>query len=91
MVQTMESSDALAAATSIRAIGLIESDDTQKAVQLLSRPIAHYYYIYADTGTNDERSTKLRGLIEQLISTNKIVADAITNQMVDCQMPGSVK
>ena|ERR1017187_3260619 len=91
MMQTIESSDALAAATSIRAIGSIQSGDMQRAVQLLSRPIANYYYIYTNDGTNDKRSTKLRALIEQLISTNKIAADEITNQMVNYEMPGRVK
>ena len=71
MMQTMESSDGAEAARDILAIGLIGSGDTQKTVQLLSKPIASYYYMYAiHAGTNDERAEKLRAQIEQLASTN---------------------
>lgn len=92
MVQGTESSDALAAATSIEAIGLIESGDTQKAVRFLSGPIAHYYYLYAiNAGTNKERRLEMRALTEQLIDTDTIVADEITNEAVNYQLSGKVQ
>ncbi|HEX7470764.1 MAG TPA: hypothetical protein VF437_08550, partial [Verrucomicrobiae bacterium] len=55
---------------------------TQKVVQLLSRPIADYYYLYAiHAGTNEKRPLKMRAMIEDLVSRNKIVAVEISNQM----------
>src|SRR5438046_3013466 len=60
LVESTESSDALMAAMSARTISLIDSGQDQQAVQMLSFPIAHYYYIYASsTFTNDQR-LKLR-------------------------------
>jgi len=81
MLQGMESSERLEAAYAIRAIGLIESGETQKAVQSLSRPIADYYYFHADLAHDDERAKQLLVGIEQLASTNRIVADEITNEI----------
>jgi hypothetical protein len=52
MVEATESFDAEPAARALRAIQLIDANDTQHAVQLLSRPIAHYYLIYADDNGN---------------------------------------
>jgi len=92
MMQTMESSDGAEAARDILAIGLIGSGDTQKTVQLLSKPIAGYYYMYAiHAGTNDERAEKLRAQIEQLASTNQVVATEITNQMANFEIHGKIQ
>ena len=92
MMQEIESSDGVQAARAIRAIELIESGETQKAVQLLSRPIVDYYYFYAiHAGTNEERPLKMRAMIEQLVSTNKIVADEMTNQMVNYEIHGKIQ
>ena len=77
MVQGTESSVALGATTAASVIQLIESGEVQQAVQLLSSPVAHYYPLYADTVRTDERSTKLRALIEQLAKTNQVVAARI--------------
>ncbi len=77
MVQGTETSAALQATIGVRAIELIDSGDTQQAVQLLSGPIAHYYTLYAP-GRSDERSAKLRGLIEELARTNQVVGARIT-------------
>jgi hypothetical protein len=77
MVEGGESSDALIAATSARAIGFIDSGEPQKAVEILSHPVAHYYVIYATgAGTNEQR-LKLRALIDGLASTNQAVAAQI--------------
>jgi hypothetical protein len=76
-VQGAESSDALTAALWARAIQFIESGQTQQAVQLLSGPVAHYYALYGDTVSNDERSMKLRALIQELASSNQVVSARI--------------
>jgi hypothetical protein len=77
-VEGTEISEALQATVGARAIELIGAGDTQQAVQLLSGPIARYYALYSAAGRNDERSTKLRALIEQLARTNQVVAARIT-------------
>jgi hypothetical protein len=77
MNQSVESSEALAAAASIRAISLIESDDTQKAVQVLSVPIGNYYFFYRNAGTNNGHRAEYLAQIEQLIRTNETVAEEI--------------
>ena len=74
MVDGGESSDALIAATSIRAIGFIESGQTQKAVETLSRPIAHYYSTYPTSTFTSEEHLKLRATIDELARTNQTVA-----------------
>lgn len=76
-LEAAETSDAYKAALGARAIECTESGETQQAVQLLSTPIAHYYTLYGDLDRSDERSAKLRKLIEQLASTNPIVAARI--------------
>jgi len=82
MMLGIESSDGVQAARAIRSIELIGSGETQKAVQLLSRPIADYYCFYSiHAGTNEDRPLKILTMIEQLVRTNKIVADEISNQM----------
>ncbi len=77
MVEAGESSDALLAATSTRAIGFIDSGEPQKAVELLSHPIAHYYFVYATNTFTNEQRLKLRALIDALASTNQTVAAQI--------------
>ncbi len=81
MMQEMEASDGEHAAEATRVIELIESGDSSNAVRKLSRPISDYYHWYAVHADTD-RELKLRALIEQLASTNQVVADAIhsTNQ-----------
>jgi uncharacterized protein (UPF0261 family) len=92
MVQEVESSDRLEAANAVRAIGLIESGETQKAVQLLSRPLVDYYYIYAiHAGTNDGQAERLRAQIEQLAGSNQVVATEITNQMSNFEVHGKIR
>jgi hypothetical protein len=70
------------AARAVRVIELIESGQNQEAVQRLSGPIADYYDFYViHAGTDTDRERKLRAMIEELASTNQIVADAITNEI----------
>ena len=81
MVESGERSDALAAVTSMRAIGLIDSGTPQQAVQALSYPIARYYFIYATSAFTNEERLKLRASIETLASTNQTVAAQIAKEM----------
>src|SRR5215831_3407903 len=74
MVEGGESSDALIAATSARVIGFIDSGEPQKAVEMLSHPVAHYYVTYATSTFTNEQRLKLRALIDGLASTNQTVA-----------------
>ena len=83
LVESAESSDALMAAMSARTISLIDSGQDQQAVQMLSFPIAHYYYIYASSTFTNEQRLKLRALIDGLASTNRIVAAQIAKEMSD--------
>jgi len=77
-----ESDDSMAAIIAVRAIPLIESGDTQKAVGWLVKPVGSYYRVYGlHAGMNDER-LKLRGMIEQLASTNSAV-DAEIHRKVE--------
>ena len=77
MIQGMESSDRLAAARSIRAIELIQSGETSNAVQFLSRPVGDFYRSYAKLTHNDKRTTDLLVWIDQVASTNTLIADEI--------------
>ncbi len=77
MVQGTESSVSLQAAEAARAIELIGSGQPEGALHLLCRPVAHYYVLYSTTVTNDERSVKLRSLIEELARTNQVLAARI--------------
>ena len=81
MVESLESSDALMATMSARTVGLIDSGQDQKAVQMLSFPIAHYYYIYATSTFTNEQRLKLRAMIDLLASTNQVVAAQIAEEM----------
>ena len=83
LVESGESSDALLASMSARTISLIDSGQGQQAVQMLSFPIAHYYYIYASSTFTNEQRLKLRALIDGLASTNQIVAAQIAKEMSD--------
>jgi hypothetical protein len=83
LVESMESSDALMAVMSARTISLIDSGQDQQAAQLLSYPIAHYYYLYASSTFTNEQRLKLRVLIDGLASTNQIIAAQIAKEMSD--------
>jgi hypothetical protein len=76
MVHWSESADGEHAARAARAVQFIGSGDTQRAVQLLSGPVAYYYSVYGDDHSNDERS-KVRALIEQIARTNQVIAARI--------------
>jgi uncharacterized protein YneF (UPF0154 family) len=82
-VRVMKSSEGDQATEASRVIELIESGDRSNAVRILSRPVADYYQAYAVFAVTD-RDRKLRTLIEQLASTNQVIADAIhhTNYIV---------
>jgi hypothetical protein len=83
MVEQMEGSDALMASMGARTISLIDSGQGQQAVQMLSFPIASYYYVYASSEFTNEQRLKLRALIDGLASTNQIVAAQIAKEMKD--------
>jgi hypothetical protein len=74
MVEGDESSDRERALRAVRAIESIESGNTEQAVQILSTPVAHYYTVYAEAGSKEERRAETRALIEQLARTNHVVA-----------------
>jgi len=80
MVDAGESSDALLAETSTRAIAFIDSGEAQKAVEMLSRRIAHYYSTYSTNTFINEERLKLRAMIEDLARTNQTVAAQIRTQ-----------
>lgn len=79
LVGTTEASDAAEAARDARAISSIESGDTKEAIRSLSAPVAHYYTVYGNLALNDERRSKVRGLIEQVAKTNQVLASIISN------------
>jgi len=81
LVESTESSAALMAAMSARTIGLIDSGQNQMAVQALSFPIAHYYYIYASSTFTNEQRLKLRAMIAELAASNQVVAAQIAERM----------
>ena len=83
MVESLESHAALMASMGARAISLIDSGQDQQAVQMLSFPIAHYYYVYASSTFTNEQRLKVRALIDGLASTNQIVAAQIAEEMKD--------
>lgn len=83
LVESGESSDALLAATSVRAITSIDSGHSQEAVEMLSRRIAHYYSIYATSSFTNEQRLKLRSMIDDLARTNPIVAAQIAAEKID--------
>ena len=77
MVEGGESADRLLAVMAARAIQMVESSQSQQAVQMLATPVAHYYTVYTGVGTKEERRGETRALIEQLAETNQIVAARI--------------
>jgi hypothetical protein len=81
MVENMESSDAVMASMNAHAIGLIDSGHDQTAVQILSFPVADYYFIYASSRFTNEERLKLRALIDGLASSNQVVAAEIAKEM----------
>ncbi len=79
--ETMEWDDSKAAHFAVKAIPVVQSGDTEKAVQLLALPIGGWYRVYAGrAGTNHERLT-LRDKIERLASTNPVVAAEIQRKL----------
>ena len=83
LAESTESTAALMAAMSARTISLIDSGQDQKVVEMLTFPIAHYYYVYASSTFTNEQRLKLRALIDGLASTNRIVAAQIATEMSD--------
>jgi len=81
LVESTESSDALMASMSARTISLIDSGQDKEAVQMLSFPIASYYYIYASSEFTNAQRLKLRALIDNLAKSNQVVAAQIANEM----------
>ena len=77
LVASGDSSARFEAAMALRSITLIESGESSNAVQFLSRRIGDFYRSYAGLTHNDERTKQMLALIEQVASTNSVVADEI--------------
>jgi len=73
----VESSDRLGAARGVRAIELIQSGDTQQAIQMFSTPVADFYSEYAHLTHNDEKTKNMIVWIDRAASTNPAIARAI--------------
>lgn len=80
LLQSAESHDLAEAVRNVRAIGLIDSGETQQAIQMLCTPIAQYYHLYTILAGTDDRRSEARALIEELAQTNAIVAERIFNE-----------
>jgi hypothetical protein len=65
------------AALATETIGYIDSGETQRAIEHLSVPIAHYYTEFAYHPSTNDDLIKLRDSIEQLARTNAVVAARI--------------
>lgn len=77
-LQSYIQNDAAAASVSVRAVELIDSGQNQEAIQELAVPIGHFYYLYTvGAYTNIGVDMMLRARIEQLASTNQIIAAQI--------------
>jgi len=83
MLGGVESSESLEAARGIRAIELIQSGDSQQAIQMFSIPIADFYSWHVNLTHNNEQTKDLLTRIEQLARTNQIVAAQIKTEMND--------
>lgn len=81
VLEAQESGDAVAATFAVEAVRCIDSGDTQKAVQFLSLPIAHYCVVFAHNPSTDTGQLKLRARIDELARTNQVVAAQITKEM----------
>lgn len=79
MMEATESSDGYHAAEATRVVELIESGDRTNAVRMLATPIADYYWWYGGY-TNTDRERKLRAMIDELASTNQMVAAHIAEE-----------
>lgn len=81
VLEAQEDGDAVAASFAVEAVRCIDAGDTQKAVQFLSLPIAHYCVVFHyDSPTNESR-LKLRSRIDQLAQTNQVVAAQIAKEL----------
>jgi hypothetical protein len=70
-----------AAIYALSTIPLIESGDTNAAIERLSHPIASYYRFYASNpGTNQYRA-KMRETIDRMAHSNAVVAASIQREM----------
>ena len=81
MLDSSESSDREHAARAARAVEMIQSGRSSDAIELLSRPIADYYYFHVSLTRNDERTKEMLAMIERLAGTNKVMADAIHSKI----------
>jgi len=81
MLQTIESADRVQAARDVQAITLIESGETLKAIRSLCVPIANYCDVYTVRTNDTEAQLRLRVLIQELMQTNRVAAQEISNRM----------
>lgn len=81
LVEGGESFEAEHAARATRAIELIGSGQLQKAVQMLAKPVAHYYCLYSERADTDMRR-QICAMAAQLASTNKVVAEEVSNEVL---------
>lgn len=79
MLEAIESAESANAARSVRVIQLLDAGEKQAAVKLLCTPIASVYRDYSGRGLPDERKNRLRVLIDELASSNQVVAAEISN------------
>ena len=80
MVAGGESAEAEQAARATRAIALIEAGQSQEAVQMLSKPVVHYYGLYSGRA-NTEMRRRVCAMIAELASTNAAVAQELSNEV----------
>jgi len=73
---TMDADDTMAAAVAYRTFIFYDAGETQKAMQALAWPIGAYYRYNKKQPLTEERSNFL-AKIEQLASTNQVVATEI--------------
>ena len=81
MLDGMESADRLEAARSIRAIELIQTGNSQQAVEMFSFPIADFYASHVNLEHNDGRTQELLARIGEFARTNQVVAAEIKREM----------
>ena len=73
-LQDADDESGRAALYSMGAIQMIDAGEPQKAVQVLSVPIADFYVLSTLNPSTNEFRLKIRDLIERLARTNQVVA-----------------
>lgn len=71
-----------------RTIPLVESGDTNAAIERLSDAVADYYRAYGVTAGTNEYRTRARTVIEAMAQTNQILARRIEHRMTNDPLRG---